>query len=101
MWSRLTVSRTPDTGQGEHAVLLVSDSGHGIAPELHARLFTPFVSGDTRHGAGLGLVICLDIVLALGGELRLDNRVDATGQVLGLDARARLPIAPVASAQTA
>ena len=98
---RVSVSRTPDTGQGEHAVLQVSDSGPGIAPDLHARLFTPFVSGDTRHGAGLGLVICLDIVLALGGELRLDNRVNAAGEVLGLDARAQLPIAPVASAQTA
>ena len=90
---RVSVSRTPDSGQGAHAVLLVSDSGPGIAPELHARLFTPFVSGDTRHGAGLGLVIGLDIALALGGTLQLDNRVDAAGQVLGLDARAQLPLA--------
>ena len=82
------------TRQGALAELLVRDHGPGIADELHARLFTPFVSGDTRNGAGLGLVICLDIVLALGGELRLDNRVDAAGRVLGLDARVLLPLAP-------
>jgi two-component system sensor histidine kinase TctE len=81
------------TQQNQRAQLLVRDHGPGIAAELHARLFSPFVSGDTRQGVGLGLVICLDIVLALGGELRLDNRVDAAGQVLGLDARAQLPLA--------
>jgi two-component system sensor histidine kinase TctE len=40
----------------------------------------------------LGLAICHEIVLALGGHITLDNRL-LDGQLAGLDATVRLPIA--------
>jgi two-component system, cell cycle sensor histidine kinase and response regulator CckA len=54
-----------------HRVLLdVSDTGHGIAPEVQARLFTPFFTTKAKgRGTGLGLATCLTIVEAAGGQL--------------------------------
>ena len=74
------------------AVLHIADSGPGIAPELRRRLFQPFAAGDPRSGSGLGLAICHEIVLTLGGEIRLDNRLEQ-GRVAGLDAVVMLALA--------
>jgi two-component system sensor histidine kinase TctE len=71
-------------------VLTVADSGPGISAELRQRLFEPFSAGDAASGSGLGLTICREIVLSLGGTLTLDNRTD-NGCVIGLDATVRLP----------
>jgi two-component system sensor histidine kinase TctE len=74
------------------AVLVVSDSGPGIAADLQARLFQPFSAGDVRSGSGLGLAICQEIVRALDGAIALENREnDRPGG--GLDATVRLPLA--------
>jgi two-component system sensor histidine kinase TctE len=74
------------------AVLVVSDSGPGIAADLQARLFQPFSAGDVRSGSGLGLAICQEIARALGGAIALENREnDRPGG--GLDATVRLPLA--------
>lgn len=77
---------------GNTAALVISDSGPGLAPELRSRLFQPFSSGDVRSGSGLGLAICQEIVRALGGSIQLENRT-AAGQLQGLDATVRLPLA--------
>lgn len=74
------------------AALTVSDGGPGITTELAERLFQPFSAGDARHGSGLGLAICREIAEALGGNIDLQNRIDH-GQVTGLDATVRLPLA--------
>lgn len=84
----LRVSLHGDSG---HAVLQIQDSGAGITPELRARLFQPFSSGEVHSGSGLGLAICREITLALGGTISLDNREDQ-GRVLGLTATVRLPV---------
>ncbi len=60
-----------------HSVTLlfvVSDTGIGIAPDVQARLFTPFMQADasiTRRfgGTGLGLSIVKHMVTLLGGEV--------------------------------
>ncbi|TFZ08707.1 sensor histidine kinase [Ramlibacter humi] len=77
---------------GRWAALTIADSGPGIPAELRERLFQPFAAGDVRGGSGLGLAICHEIVQALGGGIVLDNRVQR-GQVTGLDATVRLPLA--------
>ncbi|HEX7871362.1 MAG TPA: ATP-binding protein [Sphingobium sp.] len=54
----------------DHLRLTVTDSGPGIAADVAERLFTPFVTSREK-GLGLGLVIAQDIMVELGGWLRL------------------------------
>jgi two-component system sensor histidine kinase TctE len=82
------------------AALTVRDEGPGISPALRERLFQPFVT-DQQHapgvsGSGLGLAICREIVLSLDGRIELNNRTHQ-GQVIGLEAIVRLPLATPAS----
>jgi PAS domain S-box-containing protein len=58
-----------DEGMVEIAVL---DSGPGLAKDIAAHLFEPFVS-TKRNGMGLGLSICRSIVEAHGGKLRCES----------------------------
>lgn len=55
-------------------VLDVIDSGPGVPPRLRAHLFEPFVQGEAKGGAGLGLAIARSLVRARGGELELRPR---------------------------
>ncbi|MDO8457368.1 MAG: sensor histidine kinase N-terminal domain-containing protein [Burkholderiaceae bacterium] len=82
------------------AELRIGDSGPGISTELQQRLFQPFSAGDVRAGSGLGLAICAEVVQALGGSIRLDNRRE-NGVLVGLDTVVRLPLAAKAAAHTA
>jgi len=52
----------------------ISDSGGGIAPADHARIFDPFYrSSPTGEGFGLGLAIAAQAVGAMGGEIEAAN----------------------------
>jgi two-component system, OmpR family, sensor histidine kinase TctE len=74
------------------AILIIADSGGGIPPDLRERLFQPFSAGHAGSGSGLGLAICHEIVVALGGNIALENRIDR-GHTAGLDTTVRLPLA--------
>lgn len=54
--------------EGGMVHVTVSDSGHGIAPELSAGLFRAFES-TKPGGMGLGLSICRTIIEASGGRI--------------------------------
>jgi len=49
----------------------VRDSGPGLAEEVRAKLFEPFVT-TKASGMGLGLSICRSIIDSHGGELRVE-----------------------------
>jgi two-component system, LuxR family, sensor kinase FixL len=51
----------------------VADSGAGLAPEVRAHLFQPFVT-TKQKGMGLGLSICRTIIEAHGGKIWVDAR---------------------------
>jgi two-component system NtrC family sensor kinase len=67
------------------AVVEVTDSGHGIAPDDLPHVFDPFFT-TKRAGAGLGLAVCYGIVTAHGGRITVAN---ADGR--GTTVRLRLP----------
>jgi signal transduction histidine kinase len=50
-------------------VFAVKDEGAGIAPEIAATMFEPFVSGRS-DGTGLGLTIAREAIASQGGMLR-------------------------------
>jgi len=58
--------------QGGCAVLTISDTGRGIAPELIEKVFSPFYT-TREKGTGLGLAVAAKIVEAHGGKLWADS----------------------------
>lgn len=57
---------------GENVLVRVEDSGPGINPALHGRLFQPFVTAGKKNGLGLGLALSRQTLLDHGGDLWLD-----------------------------
>lgn len=59
----------------------VTDTGHGIAPELRERLFTAFDRLDAAargiEGTGLGLTLSKTLIEAMGGALGCESVVDS------------------------
>jgi two-component system sensor kinase FixL len=62
----LLVATSAAPGGGVETAVI--DSGPGLAPEVAAQLFQPFVS-TKRTGMGLGLSICRSIIEGHGGKL--------------------------------
>jgi PAS domain S-box-containing protein len=70
----------PATATGTRLVLGVRDTGIGIAPQAQAMIFESFTQADgstTRRygGSGLGLALCRQLVLFMGGDIRLESEL--------------------------
>ncbi len=80
----------PDEVQGDAVVLLVADTGEGIAPATAERIFEPYF---TTKGLGVGtgppLATVRSVVSQLGGQVEV-----TTGPGLGAVFTVRLPRAP-------
>jgi signal transduction histidine kinase len=80
-----------------YALVSVSDTGAGIAPEIQAHVFEPFfTTKPVGQGTGLGLASVHGIVQGRGGIIELESQPGhgTTFQIL-------LPAAPVATAMPA
>ncbi|WP_046868692.1 PAS domain-containing sensor histidine kinase [Microvirga massiliensis] len=55
--------------------ITVTDTGTGLAPEVTAQLFQPFVT-TKPHGMGVGLSICRTIVESHGGKIWVESQPD-------------------------
>ncbi len=61
------------------AIITVSDTGCGIAPEHGARIFDKFYQTDISHsnqGNGLGLALVKKVIDILGGKISVDSELN-------------------------
>ncbi len=92
----------PDPSGRIRLTVTVADTGPGIAPEHHARVFDDFETLDTSPaaGSGLGLGIARRAVRAMGGVLTLDS-APGRGAVFRFTALVDPAAAPAPCGQTA
>ncbi|MCA9613294.1 MAG: response regulator, partial [Myxococcales bacterium] len=65
---------------GDAYVVTVEDSGPGVPPVLHERIFDRFVTTRAQgEGSGIGLAIARDVARAHGGEIVVDRSPDLGG----------------------
>lgn len=89
------VIRVTLAGQEREAVLRVSDTGLGIAPELLGRIFDPFVQGErtlerAEGGLGVGLTLVRRLVELHGGTVSASSEGPGRGSTFTI----RLPTIP-------
>ena len=88
--------------EGDAALLRVADTGIGMAPELAARVFEPFVQGErpldrSQGGLGIGLTLVRRLAELHGGSAFAHSDGEERGSVF----TARLPaVEPPAAART-
>ena len=76
--------------EGSHAMILISDTGHGIDRANMRSVFEPFFTTKGERGTGLGLWVTRGILEEQGGRLRL--RSCTSGRHRGTTVRIELPI---------
>jgi PAS domain S-box-containing protein len=69
-----SAERFVDLFPGCYLKLTVSDTGHGMMPEIMERIFDPFfTTKKSGEGTGMGLAVVHGIVKSHGGEITVDS----------------------------
>ena len=64
------ISRHPNLKPGSYINLIISDTGHGMSPDVMEKIFDPFFTTKEKgKGTGLGLSVVHGIVSSCGGEI--------------------------------
>ncbi len=96
----------PDDGAGaihggRYLSIVVTDTGHGMSPEIRERAFDPFfTTKEVGKGAGLGLSRIYGFMRQSGGHATIESAVGAGTSVRlylpNTDASAVVPVSPAA-----
>ena len=77
----------------KHVAISIADSGEGIPPENHDKIFDPYFTTKTNRN-GLGLAVCHSIVAKHNGYIGVDSsRSSGTVFTIYLPASEELPVA--------
>jgi len=81
----VTVRCVMDEAMGQGGLLMVEDSGPGIAPAKRELVFSRFVRLDDKTtGSGLGLAIVRDIASAHGAKIAIDAGPGGRGAIFSV-----------------
>lgn len=64
---------TVEVAAGDEIVVHVDDEGTGVDPARAPHLFEPFYKGADSRGRGLGLAICRELTVAMGGRIEVGS----------------------------
>ncbi|WP_229262166.1 hybrid sensor histidine kinase/response regulator [Duganella guangzhouensis] len=88
--------------QGSNVLLIVSDNGIGMSPELRSRVFELFAQADrnsdrSQGGLGLGLALVKSLVELHGGSVAVDSEGEQKGSTftITLPGAEQQPAAPL------
>ena len=91
-WNEALAGQDGKKSITNHAVLEVTDTGHGMTPDIQAHVFEPFfTTKETGKGTGLGLATVYGIVQRAEGQIKISSRLNQ-----GTSVRVYLPQSAVA-----
>lgn len=87
-------AKNVDVKPGDYTMLVVSDTGAGIAPEILDRVFDPFfTTKEPGKGTGLGLAMVYGFAKQSGGHVKIYSEIDCGTSLKLYLPRADAPVA--------